>query len=109
MKFIYKKEMATEEQVFKEKDEIVGTKSEKKGMSNGSETQGKNEQEKREVNEQERREEDGDRDIIMIRGREANSEEENKEEGKMDGSVTVKTPLKGGMIEKMSFGISEEA
>ena len=36
-------------------------------MSNGSETQGKNKQEKREVNEQERRKEDGDGDIIMIR------------------------------------------
>ena len=45
----------------------------------------------------------------MIRGREANSEEENKEKGKSDGSVIVKIPLEGGMIEEMSFGISEEA
>ena len=45
----------------------------------------------------------------MIGGREANNEEENKEEGKNDGLVTVKIPLEGGMIEKMSFGMSEEA
>ena len=45
----------------------------------------------------------------MIEGREADSEEENEEEGKSDGSVTVKIPLEGGMIEEMSFGISEEA
>ena len=109
MKFIYEKEMPTEEQVLKEKDEIAGTESEEEGMSNSSEMEGKNEQEKREVNEQERREEDGDRDIIMIRGREADSEEESEEEGKRDGSVTVKVPLEGGKIEEMSFGMSEEA
>ena len=78
-------------------------------MSNGSEMQGKNEQEKRGVNKQERRDEDGDGDIIMIGGREVDSKEENEEKGKSDGSVTVKIPLEGGMIEEMSFGISEEA
>ena len=51
MKFIYKKEMTTEKQVPKEKDEIAGTESEEEGMNNGSETQGKNEQKKRKVNE----------------------------------------------------------
>ena len=51
MKFIYEKEMPTEEWVSKEKDEIAGTESKKEGMSNGSKTKGKNEQEKREVNE----------------------------------------------------------
>ena len=101
--------MPTEEQVPKEKDKIAGTESKEEGMSNGFEIEGKNEQEKREVSEQKRREEDGDRDIIMIRGREADSEEESKEEGKRDGSVTVKVPLEGGKIEKMSFGTSEEA
>ena len=45
----------------------------------------------------------------MIRGRKADSEEESEEEGKRDGSVTVKVPLEGGRIEEMSFGISEEA
>ena len=109
MKFIYKKEMPTEEWVLKEKDKIVGTESEEEGMSNDSEMQGKNEQEKREVNEQERREEDGDGDIIMIGGRKADSEEESEEEGKSDGSITVKIPLEGGMIEEKSFGTSEEA
>ena len=109
MKFIYEKEMPTEERVLKEKDEIAGTESEEEGMSNGSEMEGKNEQGKREVNEQEKREEDGDRDIIMIRGREADSEKESEEEGKKDGSVTVKVPLEGGKIEEMSFGMSKEA
>ena len=108
-KFIYKKETSTEEWVPKEKDEIAGTESKEEGMSNGFETEGKNEQKKREVNKQERREEDGDRDIIMIRGKEADSEEESEEEGKRDGSVTVKVPLEGGRIEEMSFGTSEEA
>ena len=61
------------------------------------------------MNEQERRKEDGDRDIIMIGGREVDSEEESEEEGKSDGLVTVKIPLKGGEIEEMSFGMSEEA
>ena len=78
-------------------------------MSNSSEMEGKNKQEKREVNEQERREEDGDGDIIMIGGREVDSEEESKEEGKRDGSVIVKVLLEGGKIEEMSFSISEEA
>ena len=109
MKFIYKKETPTEEQIPKEKDEIAETESEEEGMSNGSEMQGKNKQEKRGVNEQKRRDEDGDGDIIMIRGREADSEEENKEKGKNDRLVTVKIPLEGGMIEEMSFGTSEEA
>ena len=109
MKFISEKETPTEEQVLKEKDEIAETKSEEEGMSNGFEMQGKNKQKKREVNKQERRDEDGDRDIIMIGGRETNSEEENKKKGKSDGSVTVKIPLEGGMIEEMSFGTSEEA
>ena len=75
--------------------------SEKEGMSNNSEMHSKNEQK--------RRNEDGDRDIIMIRGREVDSEEKNKEEGKSDGLVTVKIPLEGEMIEEMSFGMSEEA
>ena len=44
----------------------------------------------------------------MIKERKANSEKENKEEGKSDRSVTVKIPLEGGMIEEMSFGMSEE-
>ena len=48
-KFIYKKEMPTEEQVPKEKDEIAGTESKEEGMSNSSEMEGKNKQEKREV------------------------------------------------------------
>ena len=61
------------------------------------------------MNEQKRRDEDGDGNIIMIRGREANSEEENKEERKSDRSVIVKIPLEGGMIEEMSFSMSEEA
>ena len=71
--------MPTEKQVLKEKDKIAGTESKEEGMSNGSETKGKNKQEKREVNKQKRREEDGNGDIIMIRGREANSEEESEE------------------------------
>ena len=45
----------------------------------------------------------------MIRGRGADSKEESEEEGKRDGSVTVKVPLEGGKIEEMSFGMSEEA
>ena len=44
----------------------------------------------------------------MIGGRETNSEKENKEKGKSDGSVIVKIPLEGGMIEEMSFDTSEE-
>ena len=52
-KFIYKKETATEEQVFKEKDEIARTESEEEEMSNGSEMQGKNEQGKRGINRKE--------------------------------------------------------
>ena len=51
MKFIYKKETPTDERVPKEKDKIAETESEEEGMSNGSEMQGKNEQEKRGVNE----------------------------------------------------------
>ena len=109
MKFIYEKEKPTEKWISKEKVKIAGTESKEKGMSNGSETKGKNKQEKRELNEQERREENGDGDIIMIKGREANSEEESKEEGKRDGSVIVKVPLEGGKIEEMSFDTSEEA
>ena len=80
MKFIYEKEMSTEKQVLKEKDKIAGIESEEERMSNGFEMQGKNEQKKRKVNEQERREEDDDGNIIMIEGREIDSEEENKEE-----------------------------
>ena len=45
----------------------------------------------------------------MIEGREADSEEKSEEEGKRDGLVTVKVLLEGGRIEKMSFGMSEEA
>ena len=79
-------------------------------MNNDSKMQGKNEQKKREVNKQKRRKEDGDRDIIMIRGREVDSEEENmRKKGKSDGLVIVKIPLEEGMIEEMSFGMSEEA
>ena len=73
MKFIYEKEMPTEEQVPKKKDEIAGMESKEEGMSNGSEMEGKNKQKKRKVNEQEKREEDGDRNIIMIGGRGADS------------------------------------
>ena len=43
MKFIYKKEMPTEEQIPKEKDEIAGMESEEEGMSNSFEIEGKNE------------------------------------------------------------------
>ena len=57
------------------------------------------------MNEQEKREKDGNENIIMIRRREANSEEK----GKSDELVTVKILLEGGMIEKISFGMSEEA
>ena len=109
MKFIYEKEKPTEEWVPKKKVEIAGMESKEEGMSNSSEMEGKNEQEKREVNEQERREEDGDKDIIMIKGKEVDSEEENKEEGKRDGSITVKVPLEGGKIKEMSFSMGEEA
>ena len=101
--------MPTEEQILKKKDEIAGTESKEEGMSNGSKTKGKNKQKKKEVSKQERREEDENEDIIMIGGRETDSEEESKEEGKRDGSVIVKVPLEGGKIEKMSFGTSEKA
>ena len=43
MKFIYKKEMPTEEQIPKEKNEIAKMERKEEGMSKGSETQGKNE------------------------------------------------------------------
>ena len=109
MKFIDEKETSTKEQCLKEKDKIAEMESEKKEMSKGSKTQGKNEQKKREVNEQERREEDGDGDIIIIKRRKTDSKEENKEEEKSDGSVIMKIPLKGGKIEEISFGMSEKA
>ena len=61
IKFIYKKEMSTEEQILKEKDEIVGTESKEEGMSNDSETESKNKQEKKKVNKQKRKKENENR------------------------------------------------
>ena len=109
MKFIYEKEKPTEEWVPKKKVEIAGMESKEEGMSNSFEMEGKNKQEKREVNKQKRREENGDRDIIMIGGREVDNEEENEEEGKRDGSITVKVLLEGGKIKEKSFSMGEEA
>ena len=43
MKFIYRKEMPTEEQVLKEKDKIAGMESEEEGMSNSFKIESKNE------------------------------------------------------------------
>ena len=45
----------------------------------------------------------------MIRGGEANNEEESEEKGKSDGLVTVKIPLEGREIEEKSFNMSEKA